>query len=565
MPLVLPVARRVPSGESASARTKPPPPSKTWSCSPVCRVPDPRRPVVGRSRDPRSARVEERPRHPLAMTPQHDELLAGLRVPDPRGVVQAARDDARSVTAELGARHAAAVPGQDEQLLACPRVPDARGSVARSGEDALLVGAEDRGGNPVLVPAERHEPASRGGIRDARGRVAARRQQPPAVPAEGDARDPATVRHGRRDHVRERERAPEHVFGLRGPLLVDRLPGEQDAQLRVGLELARRRRRELSRPGRVRVVDRVVSLDPREDGEDHGDRERDPDRGDRDPLPSALRAPARERVLALELCRLGLGLRRDARKPVLCFAQVGAAEQQALVVVPQLPLARADKQSRVRADPVEVGLERLDERVDGVVEVVLGAEEDPVPRGELGRDGEAVRIAIEERDDSLPVLERVRQLLAALLGAQRVRADHERERVRGVDPRRDLAAPFGRRRDVLPVGPDLLVARRKRLAEPPGEVGVLPRVGEEDVGLLRTRRRLAGRCVRRLRRAHPAESASSRRCRCRSPSPPCPSFFLSASSAATFKRYVSTFAWISSSTRSANAGYAAACVEPFAL
>ena len=171
----------------------------------------------------------------------------------------------------------------------------------------------------------------------------------------------------------------------------------------------------------------------------------------------------------------------DAREVLLGVAQVGAAQEQALLALALLPLARPDEQPSVRAHPLEVGLERLDERADRGVVVVGVAAEDPVARLELRRDDSPVGVAAQERDDPLALLERVRELAAALVRVERVRRDHERERVRRVDARGDLVAPHRRRPDVVQVDPDVLAALLELGDQPADPRRVLARVGEEDV------------------------------------------------------------------------------------
>ena len=64
---------------------------------------------------------------------------------------------------------------------------------------------------------------------------------------------------------------------------------------------------------------------------------------------------------------------------------------------------------------------------------------------------------------------------------ERVGADHERERVGGVDPELDLGHPLRGGSDVLPVDPHLLLAPDEAVDEVADELLVLPRVGDEKV------------------------------------------------------------------------------------
>ena len=118
--------------------------------------------------------------------------------------------------------------------------------------------------------------------------------------------------------------------------------------------------------------------------------------------------------------RRGLGLASlSARQPALGNAELRTAQQEAAVVALGLPLERLDQPAGVLARVLEVGLERVHEPLDAVVEARVVVERDPVafphPLGHL-LVGDA---AVQQRHDALAQLERVLDLLLAEARARR--------------------------------------------------------------------------------------------------------------------------------------------------
>jgi len=68
----------------------------------------------------------------------------------------------------------------------------------------------------------------------------------------------------------------------------------------------------------------------------------------------------------------------------------------------------------MRVEPVEVGLERVDEPRERLVEVVAVAEEEPVQRRQLDANARRIDVAAHDRHDALVRREREIQLGVAL-------------------------------------------------------------------------------------------------------------------------------------------------------
>ena len=180
--------------------------------------------------------------------------------------------------------------------------------------------------------------------------------------------------------------------------------------------------------------------------------------------------------------RRGLGLAPvRAGQPALGRAELGAAQQEAAVAALALPLDRLDQPAGVLARVLEVGLERVHEPLDAVVEARALVERDPValphPLGHLLVGDPAAQ----QRHDALAQLERVLDLLLAEARGDRVRADDEHEPVAALDRgpqrgREDLGVA-----NALDVDPDVLPPLAQRAGEALHELGITARVGEEDV------------------------------------------------------------------------------------
>ena len=127
-----------------------------------------------------------------------------------------------------------------------------------------------------------------------------------------------------------------------------------------------------------------------------------------------------------------------------------------------LPLERLDQPAGVLARVLEVGLERVHEPLDAVVEARVVVERDPVAfPHRLGHllVGDA---AVQQRHEALAQLERVLDLLLAEARRDGVRADDEHESVAALDRgpqrcREDLGVA-----NALYVDPDVLPALAQR-------------------------------------------------------------------------------------------------------
>ena len=114
----------------------------------------------------------------------------------------------------------------------------------------------------------------------------------------------------------------------------------------------------------------------------------------------------------------------------------------------------------MRCNPLQVGPDRRDQLPEAGAEIVAAAQEDPVqPLQDLRRFGSAlagrVRIAPDDRNQALVVLDRVRDLVAADPGVEGIRAHYEHEGVRAFDRRMNLPQPVVGRRNPFPVDPRL--------------------------------------------------------------------------------------------------------------
>lgn len=105
----------------------------------------------------------------------------------------------------------------------------------------------------------------------------------------------------------------------------------------------------------------------------------------------------------------------------------------------------------------------------------------------------AVHLPADDRRKTLVKGGGERDLLQRHLGGDRVRTEHEHDRIRPRNQRLDALPPVLERVDVRPVDQRLEAARCERGVEAVDERHVLARVGDEDLGLrLAPRARRAG-------------------------------------------------------------------------
>ena len=148
------VTMRAPSGETTALRTQSSWPRRAASSLPGCRVPDPRRVVVGGGDDAGAVGREGTRSAPSPRGRAGRDLLARCRVPDPRRAVIGGGDDAGAVGGEGRTPHPALVAAQ--AVISGPVVASQIRAVRviGGGDDAGAVGGERRAPHPVIVPNE---------------------------------------------------------------------------------------------------------------------------------------------------------------------------------------------------------------------------------------------------------------------------------------------------------------------------------------------------------------------------------------------------------------------------
>ena len=232
------------------------------------------------------------------------------------------------------------------------------------------------------------------------------------------------------------------------------------------------------------AVDRLAARDERVGGERERDRECEPDCAEDDPLPAIGRPAARRDVLPLEVCGRLLVRPGVVEPSLLGLLEPAAAQQRALVPAAGNPVVGLDGQLVVLVAPPEIGVDRLDDLFDAPLDGVGLPELDPLDLRERVRYSLVRHLDAHDRDQRLAELDRHAELAQAVLGRERLRADHEDERARRPDAGVDALLPVGARLDVVEVEPDVLSPRlecRHQLAldELPG---VAARVRDERVG-----------------------------------------------------------------------------------
>ncbi len=284
--------------------------------------------------------------------------------------------------------------------------------------------------------------------------------------------------------MRAQDRLTQRIFGLRGRLRLCGPGRQQHAQLGVERELLIGQGGDLAGAGSVLAVDRLAARDQRIGGERERDREREPDGAEDDSLPAVCGPAARRDEVPLEvrgrlLVRLGV-----VEPSLLGLLELAAAQQRALVPVACNPVVGLDRQLVVLVAPPEIGVDRLDHLFDARVDRVGLPELDPLDLRERVRHSLVRHVDAHDRNQRLAELDRHAELAPAVLGLERLRADHEDERARRPDAGVDALLPVGARLDVVEVEPDVLSPRlecRHQLAldELPG---VAARVRDERIG-----------------------------------------------------------------------------------
>ena len=130
------------------------------------------------------------------------------------------------------------------------------------------------------------------------------------------------------------------------------------------------------------------------------------------------------------------------------------------------------------ADPVEIGVDRLDKRVHRRLERVCVAGEDIVDFGE-GRRDLGLRFTVQDRNQALMMFNCIGEFLAADLGRDGIRTNDEDKGLGGVDGPVDTRHPLVRWRNAFPINPGFVVTRLERLVQTLDKIGVLTRIGDE--------------------------------------------------------------------------------------
>ena len=467
----------------------------TAELSPGAHVPEAYPPVeavlgdgvpVGRERD----RV-----HRIAVPGERPaELPPGLHVPEQHHAVEAAARQRASVRAEHDRPYFPRVPIEGPAELAVGlHVPEANGLVRARACERASVGAEGHAVDAVGVAGEwRAELPMLGQIPETDGAVPVGCREGATVRAESDARDRAVraVQHRLGSRApRSLERGSGAAARLRCRADLVRLEAQEQRDVRGARDLVRGCRREREGEGLIPLADRILSLQDGHHRQPDRDGEGEEHRSQRESTPPRRGAAAGAQVRELQGGgrRLLPGL---LVAPRLRLAEVAATQQEASVAGATVPLGCAQAEPGVSPCPVGVDAHRLQELCGPLVELRIPREVDPLRLPQLVADGSPVRVAPVERPQPLALLHRPVDLEPAVRRGERVRAQHDQERVGSVDPAVELVLVVGRPvRDVLPIDVDLLPGRGERSVEALDELAIAPRVADEGIGNVRGRRR----------------------------------------------------------------------------
>ena len=287
---------------------------------------------------------------------------------------------------------------------------------------------------------------------EAEGAVIARARHRASVRAEGRALHVAGAVAQRGPHRRVGHRLAKGGLGVGRRAGVHGAGGEQEGPLGVEPELGPRGGGELSGPGHVLALDRVVALHQGEHAEADGDGQSGERRSHDELEPAGAPPAARVDEADLTLGRPRLGPRRGAGQPGLGLGQGAAAQEQAAVAARRVPARGRLEPAGMGPHPPEVGVRRPQQLVHRGPERVALAHAHVLARGHLVRG--PLHLPAQDGDDALAARDGPVQLLAAVLRRHPVGAHHDHDGVGGVDGRGQLVAPPGGRGDVLAVHPD---------------------------------------------------------------------------------------------------------------
>src|SRR6266542_2291615 len=332
--------------------------------------------------------------------------------------------------------------------------PETDGRVVASGDEQLAVRTEGNAVHgPCVPPQRRTDLPARPKIPQADGAVVETGPEEVAAGRDGDTPYPAM----RRQYAAEL--LPNDVqcrdlclLGGRDPI---RLQREQAREMQVAARVCARLRRQLSRLGFAACADRRAALRPRHAGENQGDEKRRDCRTDDLALRSRRGPPTLD-----DVCNLLAGRSRSVAlllsEPGLGVAQIPSAENKAAIALRVGPLTRPRGETRVLIAPGEIDLQRIDELRHTVREVVDLTQENPFRVPQRLRKLALVDRSIHHRDDQLVQRGGVVELVATVLGGDRVRADNEDECLACLDASLHALSPVRTCSDVGDVDPDLL-------------------------------------------------------------------------------------------------------------
>src|SRR5207248_10632869 len=83
-------------------------------------------------------------------------------------------------------------------------------------------------------------------------------------------------------------------------------------------------------------------------------------------------------VVGLQRCRLWFFVSAHLRKPLFRRPQLLSAQDEAVVFTVSLPLDSSRKQTRMRVNPVQISIERLEQRISCLFKIGAFLEENPV-------------------------------------------------------------------------------------------------------------------------------------------------------------------------------------------
>jgi hypothetical protein len=174
------------------------------------------------------------------------------------------------------------------------------------------------------------------------------------------------------------------------------------------------------------------------------------------------------------------------------------------------PAPRAIAVFGVLPDPADIGLQRIDQPVQAVLELRLVVEKNEIEARQRFRHQFGIDGAADDRREALVQRRGVGDFALADLRSDRIRAEREHDRIGLRDQRLQASPPVLEGVDLLAVDHHRKAARDQRRFEAIDEGHVAARIGDEYPGL-----RLAlgccrcGPCVARHRSTNPAARPSA--------------------------------------------------------